>query len=67
MKYTLVSAKKGSKNFKKYFTVNSKTGKLTVKKGLKKAKYKVTLKVAADGNDNYKSAAKNVTSTIQVK
>ena len=52
--YKLVSAKKGKQNFKKKFTVNRKTGKVTAKKGLKK------------GNDNYKKVTKPVTVTIKV-
>ena len=66
--YTLVSAKKGSKSFKKYFKINKTTGKMTVKKGLKKGTYKVKVKVQALGNSNYKaSAVKSVTFTVKVK
>ena len=66
--YTLSSAKKGKKNFKKYFKINRKNGKVTVKKGLKKGTYKVKVKVKAAGNSNYKaSAVKTVTFTVRVK
>ncbi len=66
--YTISSAKKGSKSFKKYFKINKTTGKLTVKKGLKKGKYKIKVKVTASGNVNYKvSGAKTVTFTVKVK
>ena len=66
--YTLVSAKKGSKSFKKYFKINKTTGKVTVKKGLKKGNYKVKVKVKAAGNANYKaSKVKAVTFTVKVK
>ena len=66
--YTLVSAKKGSKSFKKYFKINKTTGKVTVKKGLKKGTYKVKVKVKAAGNANYKaSAVKTVTFKVKVK
>lgn len=65
--YTLLSAKKGSKSFKKYFKVNKKNGKMTVKKGLKKGTYKVKVKVKAAGNSNYKAAAKKVTVRIKVR
>ena len=58
-----VSYKKMSGNAK--IKVNSKTGKLTVKKGLKKGIYKVNVKVTAKGNGNYKSA--NVTKTVTIK
>ena len=54
--------------FKKYFAVNTKTGKITVKKGLKKGTYKVKVKVKAAGNANYKaSKEKTVTVTVKVK
>lgn len=66
--YKLTSAKKGKKSFKKYFRLNKKTGKVTVKKKLKKGTYKVTVKVRAAGNANYKASAwKNVTIKVQVK
>ena len=66
--YTLVSAKKGSKEFTKYFKINKTTGKVTLKKGLKKGTYKVKATVKAAGNANYKaSAAKTVTFKIKVK
>ena len=68
LSYKLVSAKKGKKSFKKYFTMNSKTGKITVKKGLKKGTYKVTIKVSAGGNNSYRvSGRKEVTSKIKVR
>jgi hypothetical protein len=68
MTYTLVSAKKGSKSFKKKFAINKTNGKVTVKKGLKKDTYKVKVKVKAAGNTNYKASAwKTVTFTIKVK
>ena len=41
---------------------------MTVKKGLKKGKYKVKVKVTAAGNANYEaSGAKTVTFTVKVK
>ena len=67
MSYTLVSAKKGGKNFKKKFAVSKSTGKVTVKKGLKKGTYKVKIKVNAAGNGSYNKATKSVTVTIKVK
>ena len=57
LSYKLVSAKKGGKNFRKKISVNAKTGKITVKKGLKKGTYKVKVKVRAAGNANYKASA----------
>ena len=68
--YTLVSAKKGSKSFKKYFKINKTTGKVTIKKNkkMKKGTYKVKVKVRALGNTNYKaSAVKTVTFKVKVK
>ena len=65
--YTLVSAKKGSKSFKKYFKINSTTGNVTIKKKLKKGTYKVTCVVTAAGDSNYKAGTKTVTFTIKVK
>ena len=68
--YTLVSAKKGSKSFKKYFKINKTTGKVTIKKNskMKKGTYKVKVKVKALGNTNYKaSGTKTVTFKVKVK
>ena len=45
----------------------SKTGKLTVKKGLKKGKYKIKVKVTAAGNKSYKAKTKTVALIITVK
>ena len=49
----------------KKITVNAKTGKFTVNKGLKKATYKVKVRVTAKGNSNYKSA--KITKTVVIK
>jgi hypothetical protein len=68
--YTLVSAKKGSKSFKKYFKINKTTGKVTIKKNskMKKGTYKVRVKNQALGNSNYKaSAVKTVTFKVRIK
>ena len=51
----------------KKITINKKTGKVTVKKGLKKGTYKVKVKVTAAGNANYRKATKKVTLKIRVK
>ena len=45
----------------------AKTGKITVKKGLKKGTYKVKLRVTAAGNKNYKKKAKTVVVKVRVK
>ena len=48
--------------------VNPKTGKITVKKRLKKGTYKVKVNVKAAGNTNYNaSTVKSVTFKIRVK
>ena len=51
----------------KKITINKKTGKITIKKGLKKGTYTIKIKVSAAGNGNYKAAAKTVTVRIKVK
>ena len=45
----------------------SKDGNITVKKGLKKKTYKLTVKVTAAGNKSYSKATKTVTLKIKVK
>ena len=60
-----VSYKKTSGNSK--ISVNSKSGKLTVKKGIKKGTYKVKVKIIAKGSKNYKSADVTKTVTVKVK
>ena len=68
MTYKLVSAKKAGKNFKKKFKINAKTGKITVKKKTKKGLYKVTVKVKAKGNANYKASPwKKVAFKVNIK
>ena len=57
LSYKLASAKKGKKNFGKMFKVDAKTGKVTMKKGLKTGTYMVTVKVRAKGNANYTASA----------
>ncbi len=52
----------------KKITINKKTGKVTVAKGLKKGTYKVKVKIKAAGNANYKASAyKAVAFKIVVK
>lgn len=51
----------------KKITIHKKTGKVTVKKGLKRGTYKVKVKVTASGNAKYKKATKKVTFKIMVK
>ena len=44
----------------KKLTCSKSTGKITVKKGTKAGKYKVKIKVTAEGNSSYKSKTKTV-------
>ena len=66
-KLTYKLAKVTKTKFKKYFKVNASTGKITVKKGLKKGTYKLKIKVTAAGNTNYLSGTKSVTVKVIVK
>lgn len=66
-----VNKGEGTKQYKitsgnKKITINKKTGKVTIKKGLKKGKYPVKIKVTAKGNDAYDSKTLTVKSTIKV-
>ena len=52
----------------KKITINKKTGKVTIKKRLKKGTYKVKVKIKAKGNANYKASSfKTLTFKIKVK
>ena len=66
-----IARNKGAITFKKTSgnkkIVVSKTGKITVKKGLKRGTYKVKVKVRAAGNANFKAGSKTVTFKIRVK
>lgn len=55
------------KSGNKKISINKKTGKITVKKGLKKGTYKVKITVKAAGNSSYKSKTTTVTVKIKVK
>lgn len=66
-----VSGNKGKLSYKKVsgnskFTVNAKTGKVTVKKGTKKGNYKVKIKVSAAATKAYKATSMTVTVKIKV-
>jgi endo-1,4-beta-xylanase len=60
-----LSYKKKSGN--KKIAINKKTGKVTVKKGLKKGTYKVKVAIKAAGNGNYNAKTINVTFKVKVK
>ena len=68
----VVSKAKGTVTYKKVsgnkkITINKKTGKITLKKGLKKGTYKLKVKVTASGTSKYKKTVKTVTVKIKVK
>ncbi len=63
----MTSSPSQKKKYKKYFSVNKKTGKIKVKKGLKKGTYKLKIAVTASGNNSYKSKTDKVTVKIQVR
>ena len=48
-------------------SINTKTGKVTVKKGTKRGTYKMRVKVCASGNASYKPRVRYVTVVIKVK
>ena len=69
--YTIADPGQGDLTFKKS-SGNAKIkvgsdGTITVKKGLKKGKFKVKVKVRAAGDDDYNFVTKTVTVTIKVK
>ncbi len=56
----------GSK-YKRYFSINKKNGKITVKKGLKKGSYSIRIKVRAAGGSKYLPAEKYAIVKVRVK
>ena len=66
-KVTYKKVKVNKAAYEKNFTVNTSTGKITVKKGTPKGTYKIKVKVSAAGNDDYKAGSKNCTVVIIVK
>ena len=68
--YKVVVKGKGNYDFTKTLTYKitvSKTGKVTVKKGLKKGTYKVKIKVSAAAVTNYNAASATKTIKVVVK
>lgn len=63
--YKLASAKKGSKSFKKYFKLNKETGKIIIKKGLKKGTCQLKIKIKAAGDSNHAASAYK-TATVKI-
>ena len=62
-----VTYKKIAKGSSKKLSINSKTGVITVKKGTKKGKYKIKVKITAAGNSQYQNASKTAIVVIKVK
>ena len=60
-----LSFKKASGN--KAITVNTRTGALTVKKGLKKGTYKVKIQITSKATKSYNAGKKTVTVTVRIK
>lgn len=54
-----------NKKYAKKFTINRKTGKITVQKGVKKGLYKMTVKVRAAGTSAY--LPKTVQTVVKVR
>ena len=67
LKFTLVSAETGAKTFIKYFKVNSATGKVTIKQGLKEGTYIVKVNIGPAGEDDADSYTQTVVFRIIVE
>lgn len=70
-KYLTVSKKQGKVTYKKTdgdekITIDKNTGDIIVRKGLKKGKYSVSVKITAAGDNNYKAASKTKSFTVKV-
>ena len=63
--YAKVSVSK--KKFAKKFLINKKTGKITVKRGVKKGIYRFRIRVRDSGNRYYKAKSKVITVTVKVR
>lgn len=66
LKYSLLSATRGTKSTKAFFTMTP-GGKLIVKKGVVKGVYTLKIRITTAGNRNYRAAARTVTAKIVVK
>lgn len=63
--YALASVKNAA--FKKYFSVNTNKGVISVKKGLKKGTYRLKIRVKAAGDKNYNAKSQTAAVKITVK
>ena len=52
---------------KKNIIINAKTGKVTIKKKIKKGTYKVKVNVTAAGNKYFNKVTKTVTFVVKIK
>jgi hypothetical protein len=59
--------KLSKKKYNKKILVSTSSGKITVKKGVKKGKYQLTMDIRAAGNKRFKSGTKRVKVNIVVK
>lgn len=66
-KVTYSKVKVSPAKYKNKITIDSKTGSITVKKGVRKGLLKLTVKVKASGNGTYQAKSKNATVKIKVK
>lgn len=66
-KLTYILKSVSNRKYKKYFSLNKKTGKLTIKKGLKKGTYRLSVRVTDSGGLSYKKAVKSVKVTVKVR
>ena len=57
----------GNAKSKKALKLNTKNGKVTVKKKTKKGKYQIKVKVTAAGTTEFKALSKTVTVTVNAK
>ncbi len=63
--FTKVSVNK--KKYAKKFLINKKTGKITLKKGIKKGLYKFRIRIRDTGNKIFRAKSKVITVTIKVR
>ena len=66
-KLTYKLAGVSDKKYRKYFKVSSKTGKITVKKGIKRGKYKLRIKVRDAGDFSYKAKTRTANVIVRIR
>lgn len=65
LSYRILKVRKNK--FAKFFRVNKTSGKLTIKKGLAKGLYRLTVSVKASGSSNYKALTRTIVVKVRVK